>query len=207
AVCALLPIRIWFSKAGSDLVTYQTDIGGLQDVHLKDGSTITLGGLTAISVAFTGRQRSVSLIRGQAWFRVVHNSKWPFVVSAGDGTITDLGTAFLVTRESDRVVVAVTQGSVEISAQPSIWARLRLDEGTLLRPGKARTHLSSGQQLWFDDQGAVSPIRTMDTHSVIAWTQGRLMFDDQPLRYVIETINRYSARHIIVSSEAGRLRL
>jgi ferric-dicitrate binding protein FerR (iron transport regulator) len=35
---------------------------------------------------------------------------------------------------------------------------------------------------------------------------GRLTFDDRPLHYVIETLDRYSPHHIAVSPSAGALR-
>lgn len=203
---ALLPVRIWSSGGGGSPVVYHTDVGELKDIHLSDGSSIILGGLTKVSVALSARRRSVTLVQGQAWFKVAHDLHWPFMVSAGGGTITDVGTAFLVTRESDRVVVTVTDGTVEVSARPSMWSRLRLDQGIFLRSPVA-TRVSRGEQLTFGNKGALSRVRPTDTHDATAWTHGRLTFHDQPLRYVIEAINRYSSQHILVSPAAGRLRL
>ena len=97
---------------------YQTDVGGLEEIHLRDGSTITLGAETKLYVAISTQRRAVRLIAGQAWFHVAHDPHWPFVVIAGETTVTDVGTAFCVTRDPDRVVVAVTEGVVEISARP-----------------------------------------------------------------------------------------
>lgn len=203
----LSPLRF---RSGSGLigaVAYQTGVGGFEEVHLRDGSSITLGGSTKVLVAFSAERRSVSLVEGQAWFKVVHDLRRPFVVSAGDGTITDLGTAFLVTRESDRVVVTVTEGTVEVKAWPSMWSRLRLDKGISVTPAMASIRVGRGEQLTFSSNGALSRVDPTDTHAATAWTRGCLTFDDQPLRYVVETVNRYSSRQIIVSPAAGRLRL
>lgn len=187
-------------------VVYQTNVGQLRDVHLPDGSSITLGGHTKLSVALSVQRRSVSLLEGQAWFHVAHDPHWPFTVAAGYGVITDVGTAFLVTRESDRVIVTVTEGTVEVSARPTMRLSFKRDDGVTLRPVLAPIRLSRGEELAFNDNGALSRVKQADTHAATAWTHGGLTFDDQPLRYVVETVNRYSSRHIVVNPSAGALR-
>jgi transmembrane sensor len=206
ALFILSPLRVWFSGGSSNPAFYQTGVGGLKDVHLRDGSSITLGGKTKLIVTFSQQRRSVKLVEGQAWFTVAHNSRWPFVVAAGDGTITAVGTAFLVTRDSDRVVVTVTEGVVEVSARPPSKIRPSLDHTTPGGPVLAPIRVSRGEELAFHDSGALSHIKPADTQAATAWTHGRLTFDDQPLRYVIETVDRYSSRHIVVSPSAGGLR-
>lgn len=192
------------SAAGAAI--YQTDVGGIKDVHLRDGSSITLGGQTKLSVSFSTQQRSVRLIEGEAWFKVAHDPHWPFVVTAGDGTITAVGTAFLVTRESDRVVVTVTDGTVEVSARRPMWPPLQLVQRLTMKPVPVPISVSRGEELAFGDSGTLRRVKRADTRAATAWTHGRLTFDDQPLRYVVETINRYSSRRILVGPAAGALR-
>lgn len=185
---------------------YQTGVGGLKEVHLEDGSTITLGGQTKLLVAFSAQRRSVNLVEGQAWFKVVHDAHRPFVVAAGDGTIEDVGTSFLVTRESDRVIVTVTEGVVEVSAHRSQQVSPGNNPTLAATPDLALIRVGHGEELAFGDNGALGTIRLTDTGAATAWTHGRLTFDDQPLRYVIENVDRYSSRRIVVSPEAGALR-
>lgn len=181
---------------------YQTGVGGLKEVHLEDGSSVTLGGQTKLLVAFSAQRRSVNLIEGQAWFKVTHDIRRPFIVAAGDGTIEDAGTAFLVTRESDRVIVTVTEGVVEVTARRP----LSLSPNLTARPDLAPIRVGRGEELAVDDNGAFGAIKPTDPGAATAWTHGRLTFDDQPLRYVIENVDRYSSRRIVVSPEAGALR-
>jgi transmembrane sensor len=198
----------WFRLIGAHPAptVYQTGVGGLQEVHLADGSSITLGGQTKLLVAFSTEHRAVNLIQGQAWFKVLHDPRRPFIVVAGDGTIEDVGTAFLVTRESDRVIVTVTAGVVEVSARRSLLASRSLTPEFTVRPDLAPIRVGRGEELAFGDNGALGTIKLTDTGAATAWTHGRLTFDDQPLRYVIETVDRYSSRRIVVSPEAGALR-
>ncbi|HEX3843997.1 MAG TPA: FecR domain-containing protein [Steroidobacteraceae bacterium] len=198
---------LWFVRSSYGAsIAYQTPVGRLREVHLSDGSSITLGGDTKVLVAFSAQRRSVRLIEGQAWFKVAHNPHRPFVVAAGDGTITAVGTAFLVTRDSDRVLVTVTEGAVEVSAQALASISLSIYRSLTARPLLIPVRVSRGEELALGDNGELSSIGPIDTRAATAWMQGRLTFDDQPLRYVIETIDRYSARHIIVSPAAGALR-
>ncbi|MGH8200512.1 MAG: FecR family protein [Steroidobacteraceae bacterium] len=209
AVLALVVFSLrWFGSVGghSAPIVYQTAVGGLKQVHLDDGSTITLGGQTKLLVAFSAQRRSVNLIQGQAWFKVAHDPSWPFIVAAGDGTIEDVGTAFLVTRESDRVVVTVTEGVVQISRRSSLSVPRGRNPAPTARPDLAPIRVGRGEELAFGDSGALGVIKPADTGAATAWTHGRLTFDDQPLRYVIETVDRYSSRRIVVSPDAGALR-
>ncbi len=201
-----LPLRLMpYGGIGARTV-YQTGVGGLKEVHLRDGSSITLGAQTRLYVAFSAQLRTVRLAAGQAWFHVAHNPKWPFVVTAGEATITDVGTAFCVTRDPDRVVVAVTEGMVEVSGRSPPPAARELHQRMVARPVLAPIRVSRGEELTFGENGAPSPVKATDIRAATAWTHGRLIFDDQSLRDVIETVDRYSSRRIVVSPAAGNLR-
>jgi len=206
ALIILRPLRFWSGTGLSGPIAYQTNVGELKDVRLSDGSTIILGGRTQLSVAFSAQRRSVKLSEGQAWFKVTHDQHWPFVVAAGDGTVTDVGTAFLVTRDSDRVVVTVTEGAVEVNAGAARRSPPGIYQAVTARPPLTPIRVTRGEQLAFSDNGVLSPVKQADTRAATGWTRGRLTFDDQPLRYVIETVDRYSSRHISVSPAAGALR-
>jgi transmembrane sensor len=205
AILTFWPRSLGFG-GGTSQAIYRTDIGGLKDVHLLDGSTVVLGARTQLAVAFSGQRRSVRVIQGQAWFKVAHDTRWPFVVTAGGGTITDIGTAFLVTRDSDRVVVTVMEGAVEVSTRSVMRRSFTPDEGLVLGPALAPVRITRGEQVAFSDAGTLSALKQTDTHAAVAWTQGQLTFDNQPLRYVVETVNRYYQRRILVSPSAGSLR-
>ncbi len=209
AIAALIFQSPW-ARFGADhggrSVTYWTDVGGLKDARLADGSEITLGGRTKLVVTFSAAARSVDLIRGEAWFRVAHDPKWPFVVHAGDGTIRDVGTAFLVTRDSDRVVVTVTEGTVAVTASPLVSLSSALTRGAASVPLPPPIRVTGGEQVSYHDDGIVTSVVRTDANAATAWIHGRLIFDDEPLQYVIDNINRYFPRHISATPSAGRLR-
>lgn len=187
--------------------TYGTDTGGLRNVRLRDGSVITLGGSTELRVSLSRQARSVELIRGEAWFRVAHDVNWPFIVEAGDREIRAVGTAFLVTRESDRVVVTVTAGTVSVTAlSPAVRLSPIVSRGAGLVRLVAPIRVTRGEEVSYRDNGTTSSVADADTHAATEWTHGRLVFDDEPLRYAIEDVNRYFPRRISATASAGRLR-
>jgi transmembrane sensor len=198
--------RFWPGIESGRPVVYQTRVGELKSVQLRDGSSVILGGRTQLSVAFSSQHRSAKVIAGQAWFRVSHNEHWPFVVVAGDGAIRDVGTAFLVTRDSDRVVVTVTEGTVEVTTRSPMQTATTSDSEPRRTPDWPSIRVNRGEELDFSDSGVPSPLRQTDAQAATAWTHGRMIFDDQPLRYVIEGVNRYYPRQIAVSPGAGALR-
>ena len=179
---------------------YRTGPGQTQRIRLRDGSTVILGAGTTLTVALSPRRRIVRLAHGEAWFRVTHRSGWPFVVKAGPGTITDLGTAFVVDREPHRVEVTVTEGRVEIalshlSPAPHL-------QGVQLEP----VRLHRGERLSYGARG-VGTVRTVDPRMALAWTTGELEFSDEPLRDVLANVSRYAPRPITVTPAAGGLRV
>ena len=193
-------------EKGGGSVTYQTGTAELKDAHLGDGSQVTLGGSTRLVVNFSAAARSVELIRGEAWFRVAHDPEWPFVVHAGDGAIKAVGTAFLVTRDSDRVVVTVTEGTVTVTARTTLGLSSVLGRGAAWIPRPSPIRVTKGERVSYRDSGIVASAVRTDSDAATAWMRGRLIFDNEPLAYVIESVNRYFPRHITATASAGRLR-
>ncbi|MGA8093612.1 MAG: FecR domain-containing protein [Steroidobacteraceae bacterium] len=207
-LAALFLLRPWWLAmidGGSHPTVYQTQVGELTEVSLEDGSTVTLGGKTRLLVEYTRRRRSIQLFYGEAWFRDKDIPHWPFVVTAGGGVITAVGTAFVVNRGSDGVVVMVTAGTVEVAARARAQRVHVLGQVFMPWLHLAAVQLQHDQQLSYSDDGTVGSVTSTDPRAVTAWTQGRLSFDDVPLREVIETVNRYWSRHIRVSGQAGEL--
>ena len=179
---------------------YSTGPGLTRRIRLADGSIVILGAATALDVSLTPRNRTVTLERGEAWFHVLHRLHWPFIVTAGNGTILDLGTAFVVDREPGRIEVTVTQGRVEVSVHaPSMQRRVRGN-------GAEPIQLHRGERLTYS-RGPHTALDHVDPRLALAWTTGRLEFADEPLQGIVENLDRYSHHPILVSPAAAGIRL
>ncbi len=187
----------------------ETAIGENRSVELPDGSRVTLGGYTRLKVALDARSRQLRLLRGEAFFRVARDPARPFTVQAGSAAVTAVGTEFNVRRSEDRVVVAVVEGRVLV--EPSVPA---LQQLPLLRnltsrsPRRVPRQLQAGNQTVVNGAGIESSIDLADPAAAAAWQNGRLAFEREPLRYVLEDVNRYARKPIVLAEESiGDLRI
>ena len=158
---------------------------------LPDGSRVILSALTSINVDFNGSQRNLELSAGEAYFKVKHDRRHPFIVHAGDISVTAVGTAFDVRREPDGVTVTVEEGTVEIAG--NVFAKKGL-------PTTWRAE--AGYRLTYSSQGRTAMITSVDTSSALKWRSGELAYVWEPLGEVIEDLNRYSEHKVIINDPA-----
>jgi transmembrane sensor len=184
---------IWYLNNSG--VTFETAVGENRRIHLEDGSSVTLGGHTRVKVAFESHVRHLTLERGEALFTVAKDPSRPFSVRAGSALVTAVGTAFNVRRTDDRVVVAVVEGRVIV--EPKKHAATQ-------RPKP----LNAGDSATIGGAGIESSQRLQDSATAIAWQTGRLAFEREPLRYVLDDVNRYAAKPIEMGDESvGNLKI
>jgi len=194
AVVLLAVASALFLDRGKFGGSYSTGIGEQRTVQLLDGSTVELNARSMIQVHLTEHQRDVTLLEGQALFRVVKDKQRPFVVRAGDAQVRAVGTEFDVYKKQSATVVTVVEGRVET-----------YDEAD--SPGTAAIVLSAGEQLTVRPHAVTKPTHT-DTSVATAWVQKRLIFEETPLSDVAEEFNRYNRRPLtIADSELEKLRI
>lgn len=132
---------------------YASAPGEIREVVLADGSTVELGGNSAIDVQLLPWRRRVALDRGEASFDIAHDANRPFVVAVDAARVTVLGTAFHVDRmASDRMVVGVSRGLVRVDSGNASLA-VAADQAAEVKEGKLeRVQLQPEQQIssnWF----------------------------------------------------------
>jgi transmembrane sensor len=164
--------------------TYSTGIGEQRTVQLMDGSTVELNARSTIQVHLTEDQRDLTLLEGQALFRVAKDKQRPFVVRAGDAQVRAVGTEFDVYKKLTATVVTVVEGRVETYDNSD-------------SSGSAAVILSAGEQLTVLPHVVTKPTHT-DTAVATAWVQKRLIFEETPLSDVAEEFNRYNRRPLTI---------
>ena len=175
-----------------------TPVGENRTVSLRDGSKIMLGGDTRIAIDLSENIRDIELSRGEALFTVARDPARPFRVRAGEATVVALGTEFNVRRGSDRAVVSVTEGQVLVEPAPSILPAAILRE---FKPKLRPVHLNAGQQTMAGHAGIESATQIEDSAAATSWQSGQLAFRMEPLRYVVEDVNRYVPKPIILGDD------
>lgn len=184
AIAALL-VWIFIPTFFSDLIADHVSARGeVRTISLPDGSTMEMASNTAISLSFDEGQRTVNILRGQAYFdvRQIENGA-SFIVRAGPAAIKVTGTAFNIDRIADETEITVSRGTVEVSSVET--ARLEtLTQGELV--------VTRGKDL--------SPVVEADMEVALSWRAGRLIFHRKPLHFVIEKLRRYYTGRIIIAN-------
>jgi transmembrane sensor len=190
-----LAIAFWKTPAAATSA-FETEIGENRSVTLADGSIVSLGGDTRIEVALSENVRAIELTKGEALFKVAKDAARPFKVRAGDATIIAVGTEFNVERDSDRAIVSVTEGRVVVKPVTGLLPVSLLQE---FKPKLRSVHVSAGQQTTAGSAGIEEPTKMEDPAT--GWQIGHLAFRLQPLRYVLEDVNRYAHKPIVLENE------
>lgn len=180
------------TRASEAFQTYAAGHGENRQIVLNDGSKIDLAAESRVDVAFTSAERRLILRSGEALFTVAHNRQRPFIVSAANGEVRALGTAFNIRLNPSSTQVTIVEGVVRIDATAG-------DRGV---PGR-RTTIRAGQQINYGvrrEAARLSPYLTppvdVDLADVTAWKRGLLVFRGAPLSDVVAVANRYAARPI-----------
>ncbi|MEM9286341.1 MAG: FecR domain-containing protein [Pseudomonadota bacterium] len=184
------------------VATYTTEIGDVREVSLADGSVMTLGARSDVSIELTGNRRSVRLEAGSAYFDVAHDPSRPFVVTSGTVDVMATGTAFDVQRRADRLRVAVGEGSVRIS-------RPLMRDGRPISDGGMRESLAllPGEMVGITDLGGFEDKRELPASSVGAWRSGQLVYLRTSLEEVVADIRSFTGRAVSLDEGARDLRL
>ncbi|MDG1818250.1 MAG: FecR domain-containing protein, partial [Porticoccaceae bacterium] len=204
---------------------YQTRVGEQNAIRLADGSVIELNTDSHIQVDYSAQNRAVKLLRGEAHFSVSKDKSRPFEVSAGQGMVRAVGTAFAVRFDRQALEITVTEGEVALAELPIVASSTSLAEDqslnaelgdatnkTLGNPVAAA--LVEGQSAVFKPHSptpvpeGILSLDKDDLQKQMAWRSGMLLFTGEPLSEVIDEINRYTALAIeIADPDIGDIRI
>jgi len=182
-----------------------TTAGELKQITLSDGSRVTLGAKTELSVNYGPCQRTILLETGEALFTVAQDPKCPFIVIAGDGAITAVGTEFSVRRTLDRVTVQVSEGAVNVQPRVALAAVSLPKDTELPTVSWPDAKLAQGQEVTYHGSESRTPVESEDSRVATEWLDGRREYHHEPLRYLIADINRYVEEPIEMDPDIGDL--
>jgi transmembrane sensor len=155
------------------------------DMTLADGSRVWLNAGSSVTypVAFTGNERKVQ-ITGEAYFEVAPNKKMPFYVTNGDVQVKVLGTHFNVNAYEDEDAVRVTllEGSVRVSRTDLPPASAG---GIVIKPGEQAVATLSLSK------GPLTIHHSPDLEQVLAWKNGRFVFNGTDVQTTMRQIARW----------------
>lgn len=159
----------------------------LQQVRLSDGSSVELNLHSELRYLNFKDERRVTLVKGEAFFKVAHDSSHPFIVRAGNGQTRVTGTQFNVWKYEDQVKVTLVEGSVLVSSAGN-------SGGYRLGPGMQASY----------DKGDFEPqlAQSDDYGNNLAWRNGKLVLDNLSLAQALPLINRYLDKPLLLADDS-----
>lgn len=159
-------------------------------VQLPDGSTITLAYHSTIEfpAKFADSIRFVKLT-GEAFFDIEKDKEHPFIVQSGDMKVRVLGTQFNIKSYARNNIVETTliEGLISIS-------NVFNEETLILHPNQTAYYNTLTANLSYVD--------TPFAEDAVDWMSGRLIFRNQSLENICETLsNRFNVPIVIENDE------
>ncbi|WP_421738126.1 FecR family protein [Caulobacter sp.] len=175
AVALVVGPMVWRGYQGTP-TTYRTGPGETRDVALADGTRIRMDAASTLKVRLGWRARRVEMAEAQATFDVAKDPGRPFLISVGDQQVRVVGTEFNIRHYDGTLRVTVRRGIVEVR-QP--------DQG----PAPV-ARLVAGQSLSHVVGETRSIQAATDPDPAFAWTQNRLVCDNETLGDMVAYLNR-----------------
>lgn len=214
AAAAAVVSWLWWSYAASQSKDYSTvaatEIGGLRQIDLPDGSIVLLNTDSAVEIGFTDRERRVRLTRGEGHFSVAHNPSRPFIVHAGGVDVRAVGTAFGVRLRAAAVDVLVTEGTVRVNDAVDGTSLLATEPDVGSSLPAIPPMLAAGQKVSIPlaPQAALTPkpalpvtLPKIELDHSLSWRSQRLEFVSEPLGTMVAEINRYNRHQLVIEDE------
>lgn len=193
-----LPVGAWIGWEQGWLPNdYQSEktTDARRTVTLGDGSEVELNLGTSLRYTHYKDERRVTLVKGEAFFKVHHDTSHPFIVRAGNGQTQVTGTQFNVWKYRDQVKVTLVEGSVLVSSES-----FKPGSGYRLGPGMQASY-STG-----DLEPSLN--QTYANDSSLAWRSGKLVIDNLTLDQALPLINRYLESPLrLADASTGNVRI
>jgi transmembrane sensor len=179
--------------------------GTRSQIRLADGSVVWLNADSHLRFpkAFTGDLREVTL-EGEAFFKVTHNPKQPFVVRLATGSVRVLGTSFNIRAYpgDSTVETSVVTGRVAFVAKPV---------ATEQQPGSKTTAVQKDTLFLTPNTKAIQSLTRQSVAreptvavNQIAWTESKLVFRNTPMGEVAKTLERWYGTPVTLERESLR---
>jgi transmembrane sensor len=185
-------------RAGDPVVQDEviaTTVGAWDKKLMDDGSVLYAGPDTELTFQMDGKQRSVTFIRGEAFFDVAPDPTQPFVVNTDYGAVRVLGTEFLTAYKGDSVVVTVLEGKVQVTPK---WA------GDGVQP---TAPLVANQQVVLSSAGVRGPV-TVDAEREVKWVRNWYEPHGEMVCEIIQQLNqRHDVEVVVDDPQVCRVRI
>jgi transmembrane sensor len=197
AAVALAAAVVWMGR-GAHPETIATTLAQRRSFTLADGTRVELNANTSIRIENGRAERRVRLAVGEAFFQVSKDKSRPFIVETPGGSVRVTGTRFDVrTDAAAELDVTVVEGSVQV--RPGETADYQAPDPVALGPGDRLEAGSAGVVL--------KPLSAGALDNALAWRDGQIVFDGEPLSEALAYMARYHGRNITATPAASLVKV
>ncbi len=175
--------------ASDDYITIK---GEQRSLTLDDGTMMHLNTASHVQVRYTGRERAITLMSGEALFEVAKESGRPFRVYTGETVTEALGTAFNIYLNKGKTTVAVVDGKVQVAPLAPKAAVEAKAKPAVLGAGDIATYAGE----------ALTLAKARNINAYTSWRQHKLVFESEPLANIVWEFNRYNKVQIALEDDA-----
>ncbi|MCG6189573.1 FecR family protein [Maribellus maritimus] len=185
-----------FADLAVDSLEVIAPIGSRTVVQLSDGTEVNLNYGSKIKYPrnFNGERREI-VLSGEAFFDVAHNKEKPFVVKTGQLQVKVLGTEFNINAYPDDDFISTTLVKGKVAVE-KVVGREQVEQIKLMKPGENMTYNKNSETVT-SHEGSID--------KYIAWKDGKLIFDDEPITKVAEKLGRMFNVEIEVANDVKDL--
>ena len=195
-VIAVFAVAFWHTTL-PQVDIYTTGLGEQRRLLLNDGSIIDMNTQSTIRVVYTETTRDVRLDQGEALFTVAKDPDRPFIVASKHATVRAIGTQFNVQQRNGEVLVTVLEGRVAVEhASPPIQS------GAVGIVDDVSVELEAGDAAEVLPAAPIKTVASVNTERTVAWTERRLIFENETLASVVAEFNRYNPRQLVINDDA-----
>lgn len=152
--------------------------GGEFKIVLEDSTVVWLNSETQLIYPekFAENERRV-IVKGEAFFKVAHESNRPFKVETDGQLVTVHGTQFNVKsyKEDKKILTTLLEGSISLSQKGN----------------NSEVLLSPGHQSQFDKQTSSMNVKSVNAEMVASWRLGKFVFENQTLEEIMQELSRW----------------
>lgn len=191
AAIALLCVMSWSVYQYMKPVTMCTvsTLANQQEIRLPDGTLVTLNHYSTLTYPeeFKAEMRKVELT-GEAYFEVSKDKKHPFIVETAPVNVEVLGTHFNVEAypNDPDVTTTLLEGSVAVSNKLNTHR-------VILKPNESA--------IYNKERGSLVCETLEDAADDIAWREGKLIFNDIPIREIARQLSNTFGVSINIDSK------
>lgn len=184
AITVITAATFWFYPRKAETIYLVKETSQqIDSVALSDGTKIILAANSSIRYPekLEDSLRQVTLVKGQAFFKVHRDITRPFSVGIGQSKVTVLGTSFNIDYSKTAIKLAVKTGKVMFAAND-------VSASSVLVAGQALNYDLVQQRIEWENAANSS-----------AWITGKLEFIDMPLDQVCKQLSTYYRKTIVLN--------